>query len=221
MKLSHTYYAPDTGANPAGGAPETQTPAAATPATTTDNGTGGDGKTFSQAEIDALIGDRAKRAKEAGAKAVMDALGIQDIEAAKALIAEATTLRQSQMSELEKAQQASAALQKQLDDEKAAKEAAIARADETLLRSAVLAEAAGAGFHNPADAWLYVDRSKLELSEDGEVKGAKAVVEAVAKERGYLVKTGQAAPTPGSPRTDRRAAPATATPDKKPVRIGF
>ena len=223
MTFAHTYYAPDTGANggPAGGAPETQTPAAATPATTTDNGTGGEGKTFSQAEVDALIGDRAKRATEASTKKLLEALGVTDVAAAKALLEEAATLKKSQMSELEKLQAEAEKTRKELEAEKAAKEAALAKANETLLRSAVLSEAAGAGFHSPADAWLYVDKSKLELTEDGDVKGARGAVEAVAKERAYLLKPAGSAATPGSPRTDRRAAPATATPDKKPVRIGF
>lgn len=230
MKFAHTYYAPDTGSNgsPAGGAPDTQTPAAPQAGATTDNGSGGDGstgspaRTFTQAEVDALLGERAKRATEASTKKLLETLGVTDLDAAKKTLEEAEKLRQAQMSELEKAQKAAEKAQAEAAAAKEAEAAAIARANETLLRSAVLAEAAAAGFHNPADAWLYVDKSKLELSDGGEVKGAKAAVEATVKERGYLVKAGQgSAATPGSPRTDKRAAPAAATPDKKPVRIGF
>lgn len=224
--LRGTYYAPDTG-NGSGGAPDTQTPAEPT-----GNGSGGAGstgspaatdagRTFTQAEVDAMLGDRAKRASEASMKKMLEALGVSDLDTAKATLAEAEKLRQSQMSELEKAQKTAEKLQAELEAEKAAKADALAKAAETQLRSAVLAEAAAAGFHNPADAWLYIDREKLELTEGGEVKGAKAVVEAVAKERAYLLKPAGAAATPGSPRTQKGSQPAGATPEKAPIRLGF
>lgn len=211
------YYAPDTGKG-GGAADEPDQPE--TPESNGDGSGGNDDKrTFTQAEVDALIGERAKRAKESGTRAVLEALGIEDVEAAKAALAEAEKLKKEQMSELEKAQADAQKLQDELAKTKAEKEAAEAKARETAMRAAVMQEAAKANFYDGNDAWLFVDRETLELAEDGTVNGAEKAVAAVAKAKPHLVKT--AGQTPGSPRANGTGRPAGNKEKAPKPRISF
>lgn len=66
-------------------------------------------KTYTQAELDQMMGERAKRAQESTTKKLLSALGLTseaEIETLKATITEAQSLKQSQMSEAEKANEA-------------------------------------------------------------------------------------------------------------------
>lgn len=53
---------------------------------------------------------------------------------------------------------------------------------------AILAEAGQHGFEDPNDALRFVDRSEIEIGEDGKVEGAAEAVKALAKAKKYLLK---------------------------------
>lgn len=58
---------------------------------------------FTQADVDRIVGDRAKRAKEAGKSELLQELGVEDPDALKSLIADYKKRKEAEMSEAEKA----------------------------------------------------------------------------------------------------------------------
>jgi hypothetical protein len=63
------------------------------------------------------------------------------------------------------------------------------------LRAEVLAEAGRLKFVDPQDAYNLIDRSKVTISDDGVVTGAKEALEALAQQKPYLIsKTGHTFP---------------------------
>lgn len=184
------------------------------------NGAGGDGDkktvTHSQDELNALFADRAKQAKEKATKDLLAALGVENVDAAKTALAEFATLKQSQMSEAEKAKAELDKLAKERDGLKTERDAATARANELLMKSAVIAEAMKPA-HNIqeealADVWQFVDKSLLEIDEAGNVKGVEKAVKQVTEGKKYLLKS-----TPAPKGTPQRANGKTiTTPNAQP-----
>lgn len=129
-------------------------------------------KTFTQAELDEIIGKRLARQKA-------DFADYDELKSAKTELDE---IKARNASDLEKAV------------EKARKEGesvASTRANQRLVASEARALAAAAGFHNPRDAAQLLDLSKVKVTDDGDVDGdaVKALIDDLAKERPYLVKT--------------------------------
>lgn len=149
-------------------------------------GAGGDEKKFTQADVDRILNERLPRAEEAANKKLFEQYGVKDAAELKAKIDKAAELEQAQMTELQKAQKAAKDAQDLLEAEKKKATDAEAKAQETAMRSEVLL--AAATFNDPADAWQYVDRSKITVEADGKFKGVKEAVEAVAKAKPYLLK---------------------------------
>lgn len=106
----------------------------------------------------------------------------------------------AQMTELEKAQAEIAEAKRLAAEAEEARTAAEAKAQERLLKAAVIAEASKQGFNDPADAWLLVDRSKIEAGEDDSFKGLDKAIEAVLKAKPYLAKA-EDRPRIGTPRS--------------------
>jgi len=127
---------------------------------------------MTQAEVDRIVKERLARERAKYA----------DYDQLKAAAAELEKIRESQLSETEK-------LQKKLAEIEEAREKAERTAQETLMRSAIIAEAARLNFNDPDDAYALVDRGLLTI-EDGEVKGVKEAVTALAEQRKYLIKSG-------------------------------
>lgn len=133
-----------------------------------------DGKTFTQAEMDKIIAARVQR--EAGKYADYDQLKSSHAELEKIKAANAT--------DLEKA--VAAAKAEGISE-------VTARVNSRLVKSEARAIAAGAHFHNPADAVGLVDLSGIKVSDDGDVDAdaIKALITDLAKERPYLIKTAE------------------------------
>lgn len=145
------------------GRPETPTAPAATPAPE---------KTFTQAELDKLISERLKREREKHA----------DYDQLKAAADELAKIKESQLSETEK-------LTKKLAELEAAKTQAETRARETLIRSAVISEAAKLNFNDPQDAYRLIDVATLTIADSGKVDGVAEAVKTLAESRKYLLKS--------------------------------
>lgn len=111
-------------------------------------------RTFTQEELNAIIADRLTRQRAQFA----------DYDALKASAAELDTIKQAQMSELEKAQQRAEQLEAERD-------AAREQATETTIRSAFIAEAARLGVAHPEDAYLLAELDGVNLDESGKVTG--------------------------------------------------
>lgn len=134
------------------------------------------GKTFTQEELDAILEARLKRAIPA------------DYEDLKRLKAERDAAAEKDKTDLQKAQEAAAAA-----DEKANK--ALANANARLRRAAILEGAAAAGAVD-ADVVvaLLASNEDITVDDDGNVKGVKAAITELLKNKPFLAK----AATPGA-----------------------
>lgn len=92
--------------------------------------------------------------------------------------------KEAEMSELEKAQAQIEELQKQT-----------LKAEESARMRAIQAEVIGVSatleFADPKDALAMIDMTKVETTEEGEIKGVKEQLETLAKSKPYLLKSKQ------------------------------
>lgn len=131
-------------------------------------------RTFTQAELQAIINDRLERERSKFA----------DYDSLKDAAAQWEEHRTAQMTELEKAQARVAELE-------AAQAEAQEQAAQTLIRSTFLAEAAKLGAAHPEDAYLLAELEGVDIGEDGKVTGVAEMVQALA-DAGRLVMAGKA-----------------------------
>lgn len=161
---------PGPGAPPAPPTPPTPPPAADPPAPD---------RTFTQAELDRVVGERLARERTTK---------YADYDDIKAKAARFDELEASQKTELEKERAA-----REASDKKAAD--AVTRANDALMRSAVIAAASKANVVDADAAFALIDKSKLTVSDDGSVIGVDDTLKALLVERPFLV--GKAtSPTP-------------------------
>jgi hypothetical protein len=207
----------DEPADKGGGTPPPAKPPDGTPPGQAGAGDG-DKKSFTQAELDALFGARAKQAADKATADLLAALGVKSADEIKAALAKAKELEDAQLGELEKAKKLAASEKERADAAETAKTEALAQAGEKLLKAAVIAEAATAGFNDPNDAWLYVDRSTIVEKDGSNYTGVKEAVGAVAKSKAYLLKTLR--PSIGTPLRDaKRGAGGDQAPQPAKVRL--
>jgi len=133
-------------------------------------------RTFTQAQLDAIVGDRVQRERTKYA----------DYDTLKSAAAQWEEHRKAQMTELEKAQT------RIIELERVSAEAQ-EQAANTLIRSAFLAEAVKLGATHPEDAYLLAELDGVNLDESGKVVGVTEAVAALA-EAGRLVMAGKAPP---------------------------
>lgn len=180
----------------------------ADPPKTDPTGAGDDKKSFTQAELDALLGQVRREGKQTGTTDLLKELGLENADALKTLVKSAKDAETARLSDLEKAQKERDDLKAEADKAKADGDRAIALANERVMRSEVIAEASNPEhkFKPEAikDVWAFVDRSKLTVNEEtGEVEGVADAVKKVAKDKPYMVgQQGQAA-TVGTPPRQR------------------
>ncbi len=73
---------------------------------------------------------------------------------------------------------------------------------EALLRYEVIAQASAAGFIDPNDAYNLIDLKVVEVDDDGKITGVKEALEALVKDKPYLVnkKASKHGTPPGKPK---------------------
>ena len=176
-----------------------QDPTPATP-------TGGDSKpegTFTQADLDRLAAKERKRGQDKGVKDLMETLGLDDVDSLKTTISEAAKLREDQLSEQEKLQNALEKAKAETEKAKAEAQKASQAATLKLMQAAVIREAAKADYnlHEDAisDVWTFIAQDAIEITDDGKFKGIDKAVKAVIDKRPFMV-NGQKQQPPGSPR---------------------
>jgi len=134
-------------------------------------------RTFTEAELQAIVKDRlARQRRQFG-----------DYDALKTASEELATLKLAQMSELEKAN----ALVESL---KVERDAANQLANDRLIRSAFVAEAAKAQAAHPEDAFSLADLSGVAIDDNGQVSGVSAAVTALIEGNRLVLTTRPAAP---------------------------
>jgi hypothetical protein len=131
---------------------------------------GGEARTFTQSEMDAIIADRLRRQKAQ----------FSDYADLKAKADRLAELEQAQMTELEQAQAKATAAEAERD-------AALQRANDRLIMAALTAEAAKQGFADPADAFTLADLAGVSIADDGAVTGVTEAVKALAQAKPYLI----------------------------------
>jgi hypothetical protein len=152
---------------------------------------------LSQDEIDALFSDRAKQAGNKALTDLLSALGVKDADELKGKLTKAAELEKAQLTETDRAKAEAAEWKTKAEQAAIDAKAAQDKANETLMRAAVITQAGN--FHDPEEAWLLVDKTKITVT-DGKVDGAKEAVEAVVKVKPHLVKTGSEGK--GTPRSN-------------------
>lgn len=134
----------------------------------------GDERTFTQAELNAIVSDRLSREQRKYA----------DYDDLKAAAEQLQELEDAQKSELERAQQAREEAERKADQ-------AMQNAKDRLLRAQFIAEAAKHGATHPEDAFALADRGGITEQDDGSFAGIADAVET-------LVQAGRL-PTQGRP----------------------
>jgi hypothetical protein len=159
----------------------------------------GEVKSYTQAELDRMFGERTRQARKAGIAELLKELGVEKAEDIKAALQKAKEAEEAQLSELEKANKRAADLEAKAKQADEARTIAETRAQEKLLKAAVMAEATRQGFNDAADAWQFVDRTKIEAGEDDSFKGLDKAVKAVLEAKPYLAKA-EERPRIGTPK---------------------
>ena len=158
-----------------------------------NTGTGDQGKTFTQAEVDAIILKRAER---------VAADRFSDYGDLKAKAAKLDEIEQANATELERA------IKKARDEGRTEVQQA---ANSRLVAAEARALAAEAKFRNPTLAIKAIDLSGVKVGDDGSVDAAaiRSLLGDLAKDEPYLVDDGKAKPKPD----DAQGRPQT-TPNK-------
>lgn len=174
-----------------------------TPPTTPPDGTppgqagagDGDKKSFTQAELDALFGARAKQAAEKATSDLLTSLGVKSPDEIKTALAKAKELEDAQLSELDKAKRLVETEKARADAAEKLQAEAMANANEKLLRAEILAEASKQGFRDEAvsDVWLVLTsdaklKEQVKAGEEG-FEGIESVVKAIAKGKPHWLKS--------------------------------
>lgn len=158
--------------------------------------------TFTQADIDRIAGERAKRAAEAAATKLLAKLGVEDADTAAALLAEYRQRKEADMSEAEKATAAIDAARKEAEALKAAleverKQRIADKRDNALAQALASAQAIDAD-----DVVLWLQRNAQDavsalVQNDGTIDpdGVTALVAKARSERPHFFRPGG----PGSP----------------------
>ncbi len=129
-----------------------------------DGGDTGDkgGRTFTQDELDAIVRDRVRRERKGWEQKIKE-------EKEKAAMSEAERLK----AEKEEAEKNATA--------------AIERANQRLIRSEVIAQAAKLNIVDPDAAYALMNKEDVKVEDDDTVTGVKKSLEALIKAKPYLV----------------------------------
>lgn len=125
-------------------------------------------------QLQAKLDDANKALKAANKESADRRKRLEELEKAE------TDRQAASLSETEK-------LQKQVADAEARAKTAQAQANERLIRAEIVAKAATLKFADPADAFALIDRSKITVSDSGEVEGADELLKELAKAKPYML----------------------------------
>jgi len=151
----------------------------------TANGGGAGGQVFSQDEVNRMIKARAEREL----KAVLADVGLADLGELKTLVQQKRAAEDANKSELAKAQERAAELEKQLADAAEKQKALMTQND-------IAAKAAKLGIVDPDAAYKLLNRSELEYGDDGAPTNTETLLVALLKEKPYLAGGGASAMNP-------------------------
>jgi hypothetical protein len=148
---------------------------------------GGQSRTFTQEQLDAIVGERATRAKSAAISELLGELGFEKTDDLKALVQSAREQADKQKSETQKLQE------KLADYQKREQQWALEKRD-TMLQIAVQAASAKLGIVD-AEVALALIRDTIEFDNDGKPQGVEAALSKLLADKPYLKAGTSTSPT--------------------------
>lgn len=179
-QLGRTMWAPE-GQGESGGS---STPPA--------GGSGGEGeRTFTQAQLDAIVGERATRAKGAAISELLGELGLEKADDLKALVKAAKAKQASEQTEAQR-------LQAQLAEAQKREATTTARLRELALINAVQAAAQKVGIVD-AEVALALIQGAIQFDGDGNPQGVEAALTELVKAKPFLKAQSAGSGSPTNP----------------------
>lgn len=151
-----------------------------------------------QAALDTQFAERGKQGASTREKEILTALGVDTLEAAQAKLKAAKDAETAQQTELQKAQTAATESKALAEKAETDRKAGLARADEKLLRAAVIASATTVGVDEAElkTLWLLLKddaglRAKItpKAGDEDEFNGVDEVVKGIVKDHPKWLKT--------------------------------
>lgn len=137
---------------------------------------GADGKTYTQDELNRLFGERAKQAKAA----LLKELGFDDLDSATKLIKTARETEEAAKSELQKAQERAAELEKKIEAEAAMRK-------EMVTSHEVATQANKLGIVDGDDAYKLLDKGAIEYDDNGKPTNVDVLLKKLVQDKPYLL----------------------------------
>ncbi|MFJ5716539.1 phage scaffolding protein [Neobacillus sp. NPDC093127] len=140
------------------------------------------GKTFTQEELDKIVADRLAREKKKFADYDEKAKKLEELEKAEA------DRKKSQMDEAERLKlEKEEADKKALDAEEKVKKAQEA-ANQRILNTEIKSIARALNANDPTDVLALLDKSSIEIDDEGDVKGVEEAVKALKETKPWMFK---------------------------------
>lgn len=154
-------------------------------AESTGNATSATGKAYSQEELNRMFADRVNQAE----RSLLKKLGFEKVEDAESILRKAREHEESEKTELQKAVEKAAQLEKE-------RESWQSRQKETAAQYDVALKAAKLGIVDPDAAWKLLDRSELQYDADDKPSNTELLLQGLLKEKPYLAGGGSSAMNP-------------------------
>ena len=148
------------------------------------NGSGAE-KMFSQEEVNKIIKGRSERELQK----MLGEIGFQSIDELKTLAKKSREREDAEKSELQKAQERAAALEKEKESLLASQRIKMAQYD-------VAVKAAKLGIVDPDAAYRLMDQGKIEFDDAGNPTNTELLLQSLVKSKPYLVGSGSSAMNP-------------------------
>lgn len=167
--------------------------------------------TLTQDALNRMFAERVQQAE----RSTIRALGFDSADELKAVLDKARATDEANKTEAERIAAKLAKLEERATQAETERDAALTRAQETLIRAELKNAAAAAGFLDPADVMRFIDRSAITINEQGEVEGVETAIKELVKAKPYLVKAdptkqqaGRGTPTAPRPGGNKPEKPA-------------
>lgn len=144
------------------------------------------GRTFTQADVDAMIKDRLEREREAAQKKLAATYG--NLDDLKKAAEKLQGLENAQKTEAEKLLDAQKKYEQQLADLQAQNAQLAKDKQDMFLRTAVVTKATTMNYIDPDDAFRLLDMAKVKVADTGEVIGLEDALKALATAKPHLVR---------------------------------
>lgn len=156
----------------------------------TRDATGGEdsdskGKTFTQEELQAIAARESQKGGRKALQSLAEELGFDSVDAMKQAAQKARELEDQQKTELQK-------LQEQAQQAEQQRQQALQTANERLIQAEVKAQASALGFVNGDVAYKLMDRSSVEVDDNGNVTGVQEALSSLMEQHPFL-KAGRSA----------------------------